>query len=375
MNFSLASSDHLKSALASSLRAGVGQVLRWAPTQVWRELFPKTAVGLCYHMVSDTPLPHLKHYPELSSADFEADLIYLQKNFGFVSYEQLVRRRSCPKVVRDNPVMLTFDDGFAECANVAAPILLRHGASCVFFVITDLIDNAVVFRESKASLCIEAILRLPIENVDAIVRDLALDARFPSPPERSLFGPANLPLDIANFGRQIDPRLRPLLHWLLTIAQAEEPLVDRLCTRLNVDLQGYQSQVQPYLTTQQIRQLQADGFVIGAHSCSHRKLQGLSQTDAEREIVESCRIVRDLTGQKSVPFAFPYSGAGIDRKWLAELRRVHHFIGLFFDSGGLIDDERFVVQRVFAERIGAAKTIDAILRGAWSRRPAWRRRD
>ena len=31
--------------------------------------------------------------------------------------------------------------------------------------------------------------------------------------------------------------------------------------------------------------------------------------ETEREIIKSCRIVRDLTGQQSVPFAFPYFSA------------------------------------------------------------------
>jgi hypothetical protein len=44
----------------------------------------------------------------------------------------------------------------------------------VFFVITDLIDNQVLFRESAASLCIEAILRMPFEQVESIMAELGL---------------------------------------------------------------------------------------------------------------------------------------------------------------------------------------------------------
>ena len=83
--------------------------------------------------------------------------------------------------------------------------------------------------------------------------------------------------------------------------------------------------------------------------------------------------MRDLTGQCTAPFAFPYSVAGLDRAWLAELRRRHEGVGLFFDTDGLREDESFVVQRVFGERIGYDRSLDAILRRAWAKRNAWAR--
>ena len=128
----------------------------------------------------------------------------------------------------------------------------------------------------------------------------------------------------------------------------------------------------PILPPLTFRQLHADGFTIGAHSRSHRRLQHLSEESAAREIVESCQTIRDITGQASVPFAFPYFGGDLDRTWLAQLGREHDVIGLFFDTDGLREDEPFVVQRVFGERFGSDRTMDAILRRAWSRRPAWR---
>ena len=163
------------------------------------------------------------------------------------------------------------------------------------------------------------------------------------------------------------------LYWLLTIDPADMNLLTRLSARLQVNPEAYLQEAQPYLTSEQIRKLRGDGFTIGAHSRSHRLLQKLSRDEAAHEIVNSCRMVRDLTGQRTVPFAFPYVGSGVDRAWLAKLRRQNDFIGLFFDTQGLREDENFVVQRVFGERIGHDRTIDAILRRAWARRNAWRR--
>ncbi len=358
--------------MKSALRATATRVLRHVPVPVWRRLFPKSAVGVCYHLVSDAEVPHVRHYPILDTATFEADLSYLRRTFGFVAYADLARRRRSPGAVRDNAAIVTFDDGFAECATVAAPILRRHGAGGVFFIITDLIDNAVLFRESEASLCIAAIGRQPVARVKAIVEDLGLSARLSPPPPPEASGAVRAPLQLARLFGPPEDELRPLLHWLLTLGAADVGLLRQLSVRLGVDPEGYVRGTRPYLTAMQIRGLHAQGFTIGAHGCSHRWLQGLPQAEAEREIVESCRIVRDLTGQHEVPFAFPYFGGGLDRGWLARLREQHAFIGLFFDTDGLREDAPFVVQRVFGERIGHDPTPDAILRRAWARPPAWR---
>ena len=355
--------EHQKISL---LRRAAARILRAAPLHVaplalWRTLLPKTAVGVCYHMVSQGPVRHLKHYRFLDPKTFESDLDYLSGRFEFVTYEELARRRATHILERRNPLILTFDDGFAECATVVAPLLRRRALRCVFFVITDLIDNRMLFRESAASLCIDAVVRLPFDQVRSIMAESGL--------EHLLRPGAADDLDTSP-----DPRLVPLVRWLLEVRPGEATLVERLLARLGIDSREYLEKARPYLTSEQLRQLHADGFTIGAHSRSHQRLQELPRTDAEREIIESCRIVRDITGQASVPFAFPYFGGGLDRSWLAGLRERHDFIGLFFDTDGVREDEPFVVQRVFGERFSRDRTLDAILRRAWADPAGWRRR-
>ncbi len=356
-------------------RGAAHRILHAAPLALWRRLAPKSEVGVCYHVVADAAVPHIQHYRFLDTAAFESDLDYLGRHFEFVDYPQLARRRAAPIRPRGNAVILTFDDGFAECATVVAPLLRRRGLSCVFFVVTDLIDNRALFRESAASLCIGALLRMPFAQVAAVVAELGLGARLQPQPGALLSQPTpTRAFGLAELDPHLDPRLLPLLHWLLQLPASEEPLAQTLLARLGIDAAGYLEQAKPYLTSAQLRQLHADGFTIGAHSLSHRRLQELSQADAEREIVESCRIVRAITGQPSVPFAFPYSGGGLDRAWLARLRERHADLGLFFDTNGVCADEPFVVQRVFGERFTCDRTLDAILRRAWAHPAAWRRR-
>ena len=359
-------------ARTHSIRNIAGEMLLHVPLSVWRIFAPKDAIGVCYHVVSDTALPHVKHYRPLTRAEFIEDLAYLRANFTFTTYEELARRRASAHSVRDNSVVLTFDDGFSQCADVIAPILSKYQICGIFFVITDLIDNATTFRESIASLCIHKIVRSRHEEIDPIVRELNLSSRYHSLTQ-DFHGATRPPLEMADLAPGTDISLRPLIQWLLGAKEADKEVLIELGERLGLNVQNYLRQVQPYLTSEQIRRLRSSGFTIGAHSRSHQLLQQLHQDDAEQEIVESCRIIRDLTGQQTVPFAFPFFGSGIDRKWLAGIRRRYEFIGLFFDTDGVSEDERFVVQRVFGERLGRERSLDGILRRAWSRPRAWRR--
>ncbi len=360
----------MKSLATSGFRTLVAKGLHRVPVAFWRRLFPKDVVGFCYHAVSDEHLPHVKHYPVLSTREFEADLDYLQQIFDFISYEELISLRDNGSA-RKNAAILTFDDGFSQCAEIVAPILRRRGLNCIFFVITDLIDNRRMFRESAASLCVDAIAGLPPERVQTAVQKLNIHDKLRVSAAKIDADSGKLPFGVANIDRRIASQSLPLVHWLLTMPSSDEEVLEKLCLLLDVDTTEYLRSVQPYLTTEQIHYLQGEGFTVGAHSVDHQWLQSLTLSEAEREIVLSCENIRNITGATSVPFAFPYYGGDMDRFWLATLRERNETIGLVFDTDGLRMDEPFVVQRLFADRFGEDYTIDAILRRAWSKRRAW----
>ena len=94
----------------------------------------------------------------------------------------------------------------------------------------------------------------------------------------------------------------------------------------------------------------AEGFTIGSHTRSHPKLVQLSPIEMEAEIVASSQIVAEITGAEVVPFSFPNSGTGVERRLLADIRSRHPLLGLFFDTKGIRLDEDFILNRIWAER-------------------------
>lgn len=240
------------------LRALLSQTRRWLgalfvqllPFALLRRVFPDPVLCLCYHMVSDGNVPHVNHYRFLSTKEFERDLSYLEKQFDYISYEQIVTRKFRPeRRASSTSVCLTFDDGFAECSSVIWPILLRRGATCIFFIITDLIDNRSVFFETRVSLCADALLKCSIDEVKALVQDLGLETRLRV--AEDTFS-NTVPRGMTRHWRKFERHVRPILIWLLMTEPRDAELLDQLCRRLHVDIDAYVERQRPYLSTKEI---------------------------------------------------------------------------------------------------------------------------
>ena len=91
----------------------------------WRFPFART-------LVSRQPVICLYHgVPARDGAVFEQHVLFLKRHFELVSPAQLENRRKRLDRLR---VLLTFDDGFRNNAEVVAPILRKHDVSAIFFV-------------------------------------------------------------------------------------------------------------------------------------------------------------------------------------------------------------------------------------------------
>ena len=186
--------------------------------------------------VADAAVPHIQHYPSSSTRPRSSRTwtIWAVVSNSWTTPPKLARRRAAPAAARGNAVILTFDDGFAECATVVAPVLRRRGLRCVFFVVTgsDRQPGAVPC-ESAASLCIGAIVRMPYAEVKAIVAELGIGSSIAAARRTLLAQPTDTrPFGLADLGPNLDPRLSPLLRWLLQLTAGEEPRAKLLLDRL-----------------------------------------------------------------------------------------------------------------------------------------------
>ena len=128
---------------------------RWAALGALSRLPRKSGPGVRivhYHYVFDDEREH-----------FAEHLRFLAREFRPVSLSQAVEQLRLGQTVGDE-VVVTFDDGFRNQLDNAAPLLAEHGFSACFFLVTDLLDAD---RDRARSFCRDKLhLPLPVEPLD-----------------------------------------------------------------------------------------------------------------------------------------------------------------------------------------------------------------
>jgi len=308
-------------AILKSIAKGLARSL---PVSLYSPFIKRRVAGTYYHLASKRSLDHVKHlYPYKSPVAFEQDLLFLKDNYSMITYDELINQHPNIGDSVFSRVILTVDDGYSECFSTMRPLLLKHGVPCIFFVTTEFIGNRNMFYRNKASLCITKVCG----SQPAILRDI-LD-------------------EINKIADQSFVEKSSLIEWINSLTHADVGILDSICRTLEIDVNEYLVKEKPYLSHEQIKQLIDDGFTIGSHTRTHPMLNQLGgETEIEEEIVESCRAIKELTGQSNIPFAFPFTGEGLNRSFLEDLISRYDFIGMMFGSEGLRQDKGFIINRI-----------------------------
>lgn len=125
----------LKSRLATAVKTAAGRHLPWLRMAG----APLAHGGLVavFHRVNDAVAPDGM---TASTEGFRAYLAYFKQNFSVVSLRSMVdkleRHEDLP-----NELAITFDDGYRDNHDIAAPILEEFGLTATFFITTDAIGS------------------------------------------------------------------------------------------------------------------------------------------------------------------------------------------------------------------------------------------
>ena len=94
-------------------------------------------VVLNYHKVDETPIALA-----VSPADFERQMAYLkEKGYVSITPDQLADHLERGAALPERPLLITFDDGYADNYENAYPILKKYGFTATIFVVTDYLSR------------------------------------------------------------------------------------------------------------------------------------------------------------------------------------------------------------------------------------------
>ena len=231
------------------------------------------------HAQPDTIFPG-----EPGAARFDRLMRFVARSFRVMTLGDAVSRLAQGSLP-SRSLVITFDDGYADNAEVALPILQRHGLAASFFVSTGFLDGGRMWNDSVIE-CLRACRHTEID----------LEA----------FGLGVFSLANAAQRRDAIGALLPRIKYL-SLAGREEAIarLQQICgvTSLPTNLM---------MRSEQVREMHRAGMEIGAHTVRHPILTTLTLPEAENEISEGRNKLQAIIDAPVDMFAYPNGKPGRD---------------------------------------------------------------
>jgi len=236
------------------------------------------ALVLMYHSVA--PFEADPFWMRVQPEHFEAHLRYLSQHADVVPLDAISERG------RGRRVAITLDDGYADNAQIAAPLLAEAGLPATVFVATDGLNPPhEVWYDRLERLVLNAPAEVTTLDVTVASRPVRVDIRTPEGRRRAIHA--------------IERRIRPLPT--PEIAASMQPIADQLGDRSSP------ARVRPQMTPSELVGLAAQPLIgIGAHTCRHPMLSSLSRAEQWDEIAGSRDTLGELLGGSIDAFAYPF---------------------------------------------------------------------
>ncbi len=242
------------------------------------QLAPAGARGrlstLIFHRVLRAPDPLLPELPD--ARQFEAQMRWVRAWFNVLPLHEAVERLQ-HKALPARALSITFDDGYVDNAEVAAPILKRLGLHATFFVATGFLDGRNMWNDRV----IEAIRACPHASVD--LRQLGLGVE-----------------DLGSAEKR-----RDTIRRLLRLIKHQQPPKREAAVRGIEEACTATTTTPLMMRPEHVARLAASGFDVGAHTVTHPILSRLTTEDARREVAGSKADVEAIIGRPARLFAYP----------------------------------------------------------------------
>jgi peptidoglycan/xylan/chitin deacetylase (PgdA/CDA1 family) len=252
--------------------------------------------AVMYHYVrpSDPELPYFRH---LHIEDFKKQLDYFAEQFGFLSKAEFLR--SLQTGVPTAGIILTFDDGFTDHYQYVYPCLRERDLWGVFYIPTGVYHRAKMLDVHRIHMLLGKWGgEMVFDALKTLIREDMLSHRHVEE------------FRILTYSRQKNDDYTNLVKRTLNYFisyQHRESIIDELVRVFLPDERALTGSF--YMSTQEIRQLQADGMIIGSHTVSHPVMSKLTKEEQEKEIVESFNFLEEITGGLTLrTFCYPYGG-------------------------------------------------------------------
>lgn len=257
---------------------------------------------------------------------FERQVAYLKSHYNLVAGKDVSAFVKGAQDLPENACLITFDDGYLDNFQNAAPILAKYNAPAVIFLATSRMS------EPHLPLWWDEVAQL-VSNSDYQVAELPLLGRqsFSTPSE--LDGVCKTLIQ-AMKRHDVDARNRYIQE--LTEALGN-PVVDR--------------SHRYFMNWDEVRMLLPQGIEFHAHTVNHPILSQVDEGEAESELVQSRQAIENETDQRAGLFAYPNGEQGDYNTTTLQLLAKHDFDAAFTLVPGPVTQEEVIANPYEIRRI------------------------
>ncbi|HEX8109581.1 MAG TPA: polysaccharide deacetylase family protein [Kofleriaceae bacterium] len=280
-----------------------------------RRLSPLPIVGIfTFHHIHDAAGSDAYPYdPEVADAtpeQFRRHLETLLRIGTPITMAELLRGLG-GAALPPNPLMITFDDGYRSCHDVALPILQRLGIPATFFIATSFVAERRLYWWERIALTLHA-ARRPRAMI-TYPRPIEIDARDPGT------------------RRMLDELIKRT--WSLDV----ERFLDELCRALDVEWSPAieaEHADRLIMTRAQVRALADAGMSVQSHTRNHRVLDTLDDAALRDELLGARLDLEAEIGRPVEAIAYPVGRPVQQPRIRAAIATAGYRVG-FANAGGV----------------------------------------
>ena len=229
---------------------------------------------LIFHHVLPRPDPLFPDLPD--GVAFEARMQWVKAWFNVLPLAQAIERLGAGTIPA-RALAITFDDGYADNEELAAPILKRLGMSATFFVATGFLGGGCMWNDQV----IEALRGCAADTLDLGSLGLGSYSLASTEARRSAVSAVLTGI------KHLEPERRQAAANAIAVAAGATALPNLM------------------MRPEQVRSLRALGMDVGAHTVTHPILTRLSRNAALDEMRTSKLELERILGEPVRLFAYP----------------------------------------------------------------------
>ena len=259
-----------------------------------------------YHYTRD--LLHSR-YPGIKGLDvdiFKRQLDFMMANFNIVTMEQVLDYYAGGKLP-ENPLLLTFDDGYIDNYTVALPILKERHLQGSFFIIGKTINEHQLLDVNKLHyiLACADIMKLMADVKEQMDRHRGTEFVFPSTDELyEKYAVAN----------RFDNKETIFVKRMLQTALPERlrNIISSNLFSKYVGITEEQLAYELYLNKDQIKLMQDNGMFIGVHSYDHYWLGNTDKEKVRQDLTKALEVMDEFIDKSAWVMNYPYGSYNDD---------------------------------------------------------------